>query len=127
MNPTPAKPRTVDEYLAAQPDAARKFVSDLRDLSRAAVPDAQETLKWGHPGYVHPNGTILFQFSAHHTHVGFTFTPSTRERFDDSLADFQTDKGTVNLPYDEPIPNDLLKSMIASRVEEYEVDGVNWM
>lgn len=44
--------RTVDEFLAAQPDERRALVEALRALVREANPAAQEHIKWNSPSYV---------------------------------------------------------------------------
>ena len=121
------RPRTVDEYIEGFAGPARETLEQLRALAHEAVPQASEAIKWGYPAWVHPSGTILFMVSGHARHAGVAFTPSTREAFDADLADFATGKGTVKLPYDQPVPNDLLRRMIAFRVREHEADGVLWM
>lgn len=121
------RPKTIDEYLAALPADARQHLTKIRKLSREAAPDADEQIKWGYPAYVHSDGVILFMFSGHKDHAGMAFTPSTREAFDADLAEYETGKGTVMLPYGDPIPRDLLRRMIKHRIREHEVDGVKWM
>ncbi|MEV4647392.1 DUF1801 domain-containing protein [Saccharopolyspora sp. NPDC049357] len=122
-----AKPTTIDEYLDAFPEAERALLEQLRRLADEAVPDATEAIKWGNPAWVHPSGTILFVISGHAKHVNFAFTPSTKEAFEADLAKFDTGKGTVKLRYDQPLPEDLLRRMIAHRLREHEQDGVLWM
>ncbi|WP_326567823.1 DUF1801 domain-containing protein [Amycolatopsis rhabdoformis] len=121
------KATTLDEYLAEFAGPARELLDQLHALAREAVPEADVAIKWGHPAWVHPAGTILFVISGHAKHVNFTFTPSTREAFDPELTTVETGKGTVKLPYGTPVPTDLLHRMIAYRVREFEHDGVRWM
>jgi len=119
------KPVTVDEYIESFPDLARERLGELRDLSRAHAPEATETLKWGAPAY--SVETILFVFVGFTKHANFVFTPSTREAFAGELAGFRTGKGSVQLPYAEPVPTELLARMIEYRVKEFEADGIRWM
>lgn len=121
------KPQTTDAYIEGFVGPARELLEQLRALVRETVPDANEAIKWGTPAWVHPSGTILFVISGHAKHANFAFTPSTREAFDADLSDVATGKGTVKLPYDGPVPTDLLRRMIAYRVREHEDDGVLWM
>lgn len=120
------RPTTVDEYLATFAEPGRARLAELRALAREAVPAATETLKWGNPAWLHPDGVILFVLSGHARHANLVFTPSTREAFADRLAAFDTGKGSVKLPYADPVPAELLSAMIAHRVHEHEVDGVGW-
>ena len=120
-----SRPVTVDEYIESFPDLARERLGELRGLSRSLVPEATETLKWGAPAYaVEP---ILFTFVGYPKHANFVFTPSTREAFDRELSGFRTGKGSVQLPYADPVPTELLGKMIEHRVREFEVDGIRWM
>jgi uncharacterized protein YdhG (YjbR/CyaY superfamily) len=122
-----ARPQTVDEYIDGFTGPGRELLEQLRALAHEAVPGASEAIKWGYPAWVHPSGTILFMVSGHARHASVAFTPSTREGFDAQLAGFATGKGTVKLPYGQPVPGDLLRRMIAFRVREHEDDGVLWM
>lgn len=122
-----AKPQTIDEYIEGFAGPGREVLEQVRALALDAVPAASEAIKWGHPAWVHPSGTILFMVTGHAKHANVVFTPSTREAFDADLADFATGKGSVKLPYGRPVPGELLRRMIAFRVREHEDDGVLWM
>jgi uncharacterized protein YdhG (YjbR/CyaY superfamily) len=121
------RPETTDQYLEGFTGQGRELLEQLRTLANEAAPQAQEAIKWGCPAWVHQSGTILFMVSGHAKHANVTFTPSTREAFDADLADFATGKGSVKLPYGQPVPGDLLRRMIAFRVREHEDAGVLWM
>ena len=122
-----AKAVTVDEYMTLAPEAGRRLLERLRALCREAAPRATEQIKWGHPAYVHPDGVILFMFSAHREHASFAFTPTTRAAFAADLVGYRIGKGTVALPYDARPPLLILRRMIEFRIREYERDGVKWM
>jgi len=121
------RPHTIDECLEGFTGKGRELLERLRVLAHEAVPDAREAIKWGYLAWVHSSGTILFMVSGHAKHANVAFTPSTREAFDADLAGFATGKGSVKLPYGQPLPDDLLRRMIAFRVREHEDDGVLWM
>lgn len=72
-------------------------------------------------------GTILFVFSGHQKHANFVSTPSTLAAFRDQLTGYKTGKGSVKLPFGDPVPAAVLGRMIAYRIREYEKDGVKWM
>jgi uncharacterized protein YdhG (YjbR/CyaY superfamily) len=122
-----ARPQSIDDYLEGFTGQARALMEQLRALAHEAAPKATEAIKWGYPAWVHPSGTILFMVGGHAKHANITFTPSTREAFDADLADFSAGKGSIKLPYGRPVPDDLLRRMIAFRVREHEDDGVPWM
>ncbi|WP_141014799.1 iron chaperone [Nocardioides sambongensis] len=126
-----SRPTTVEEYLHQLADTvseqARDRVSELRALALDAVPQATEAIKWGAPAFLHPDGVILVMLSGHKAHAAMAFTPSTKQAFDAELADISTGRSTVRIPYDDPVPADLLTRMIVFRLEEHEVEDVGWM
>jgi uncharacterized protein YdhG (YjbR/CyaY superfamily) len=121
------KARNVEEYFSSVPIAGKALLAELREVAKTCAPSASEELRWGYPAYLHPSGVILFMLSAHKAHASAAFTPSTRDAFAEQLTGFETGKGTVKLPYDQPPPTALLKAMIEHRVIEFERDGMKWM
>lgn len=119
-----AKIETVDEYIESFPADVQPRLRELRDISRTHAPDATEGLKWGTPAY--SLEVILFVFAGYKHHANVVFTPSTRAAFDHKLTDFTTGKGSVQLPYSQPVPTELLGDLIAYRIHEYTEDGVKW-
>ena len=126
-NAVMTKPTTVEQYCAEFSGEIAALVEELCRVSRDAAPEATEAIKWGHPAFLHPKGTILFVFSAHKKHANFVFTPSTREAFAEELEGFTTGKGRIQLLYGQPVPAELLQRMIRFRIAEFERDGVKWM
>ena len=127
MTPAASRPTTIDEHLASLEDPARSRLAELRALVREELPAASEAIKWGNPAFLHPRGTILLVISTHKAHANFTVTPSAKEAFAAELEGLESGKGSVKLPYDRPIPEDLLRRMARHRLAEFEQDGVNWM
>ena len=127
MTPAASRPTTIDEHLASLQDPARSRLAELRALVREELPEATEAIKWGNPAFLHPHGTILLVISTHTAHANFTVTPSAKEAFAAELEGIESGKGSVKLPYDRPIPEDLLRRMTRHRLAEFEQDGVNWM
>lgn len=117
--------RNVGVSYAAAVWQLTQLLEQLRALAHEAVPRRARRSS----GVI--RGTILFRVSGHAGHAGVAFTPSTREGFDADLAGLATGKGTVKLPYGQPVPGDLLRRMITFRVRvrvrEHEDDGVPWM
>ena len=127
MTSAASRPTTIDEHLASLEDPARSRLAELRALVREELPAASEAIKWGNPAFLHPRGTILLVISTHKAHANFTVTPSAKEAFAAELEGIESGKGSVKLPYDRPIPEDLLRRMARHRLAEFEQDGVNWM
>ena len=121
---SPTKPTTVAEYIASAPEAARPKLSELRLLLRSVAPEATETLKWGQP--VFEQGTILFAYAAHKAHMTFVPTGPALEPFAGELKGFKRAKDSFQLPYDRPLPTDLIRRIAAYRLEDVTERGAKW-
>lgn len=119
------KPETVQEYLEALPTEARSRLDALRQLALAQAPGASEGLTWGQPAYSW-RGVILFTISGHRDHANIVFTPTTLQAHLGDLGGHTTGQGSIQLPYDLPIPTELLARMIEYRIRELHDDGVKW-
>ena len=109
-------PETIDEYIAAFPRDVQKTLQRIRSIIKKAAPDAEEMIKYRMPTFVlHGN---LVHFAAFAGHIGFYPTPSAIEAFSDELKGFESAKGSVQFPLDEPVPLALIRKMVAFRVKE---------
>ena len=68
----PKKDARVDAYIAKAAPFARPILTKLRAAVHAAVPDAEESLKWSMPSFG-TNGRILCQMAAFKEHAVFGF------------------------------------------------------
>ena len=118
------KPTTIDEYIAAAPEEHRGKLAELRAILREVAPDANEAIKWGSPVFEHDR--ILFSFKASKRHLAFMPTRTALEAFRKELGGFETGNDTVMLPWDQPLPKDLIQRMARFRVDEVAGGGL-WM
>ncbi len=100
------KPQTVDEYIAAQDEAVRPRLQELRAILRAALPDAEERISWSMPTYW--KGRNLIHFAASKKHLGLYPGGEATAVFAEELAGFDVSKGTIRLPYDQDLPAELI-------------------
>jgi len=104
------KPKDVDEYIASfAPDIQQKL-SALRSAIKAAAPDAQEVISYGMPAYKQ-NGMLVY-YAAHTRHIGLYPMSACIAHFEKELVDFTCSKGTVQLPFDRPMPLELITRMV---------------
>jgi uncharacterized protein YdhG (YjbR/CyaY superfamily) len=120
-----AKPTTVDQYIAAVPKEGRKHAREMRAILKKAAPKAKEALKWGQPAYEAER--ILFAFAAFKSHLNFNPTPSVIQQFAKELAPYKTGKGSIQFPYDEPLPKGLIRKLAGLRVKELREKDARWM
>ena len=107
---------TIDEYIAAFPPGVQTILKEIRAVIQSAAPDAVEKISYGTPTFtLHGN---LVHFAAYKKHIGFYPTPSGIEQFRADLSAYETSKGAIRFPLDEPIPYDLIARIVAFRVQE---------
>lgn len=116
MRNSSARFDTVDEYIAAFPEAVQRVLRELRQTIRAAAPQAEEKIAYGMPTFtLHGN---LIHFAAHKAHIGLYPTPSGVEAFQEALAGYKNAKGSVQFPLDQPLPLELIRRIVEFRVQE---------
>ena len=109
-------PKDIDEYIAKFPEDVREILENIRATIREAAPDAQERISYQMPTFALKGN--LVHFAAFKEHIGFYPTPSGIENFMNELSQYETSKGTVRFPLDQPIPYDLIHRIVIFRVEE---------
>ena len=107
---------TIDEYIAAAPAAGRPHLHRLRALLRAEAPKATEAIKWNMPFFIEPR--FLFSFSAHNKHLDFAPTAELLLRYADRLGEYKATKHMLQVRYDQPLPEALIRAMAKERVKE---------
>ncbi len=120
--PTKPKPTTIAEYIAAAPKEAQPKLREMLKIIRSAAPDAKESLKWSMPAFSYKR--ILVCFAAHKEHVGF-YTAAINA-FPGDLSKYKTGAGSIQFPYDKPLPTALIKKITAFRVKESLEQDKHW-
>ncbi len=111
------KIKTVDEYIKSFPMEVRMILEKMRRTIREAAPQAEETISYHMPAYK-LNGKNLVFFAAFKNHIGFYPIPSGIEAFKEELSSYKQGKGSVQFPFDEPIPYDLVRKIVIYRMKE---------
>ncbi len=97
----------------------------MHALLKRVAPEATEAIKWGNP--VFEEGRILFAFSAHKEHINFAPTPAALAAFKRKLAKHKTGKSTLQIPYDKPLPEDLVCKLAEYRIKDVRDNDARWM
>lgn len=103
------RPTTIAEYIDAAPSAGQPHLHQIYAILKSVAPKAEEAIKWGNPFFVEPR--FLFAFSAHKTHVGFAPMQSALDHFRDGLDAKLTTKHTLKIPYDQPVPEAIVRKI----------------
>jgi uncharacterized protein YdhG (YjbR/CyaY superfamily) len=112
----PDQPTVIDEYLAGVPEAQRAALEHVRAVIRSAAPEAEETIGYSVPAFRFEERWVG-GFSASKAHLSyFPFSGSTAGQFAEELEGFETTKGSIHFQPDHPLPDDLIRRMVESRV-----------
>jgi len=109
------KPTTIDEYIAGFPADIQAILQNVRDVIRAAIPDAQECISYGMPAF--RRRRVLVYFAANRRHLGFYPTGAGITAFAGEIAAYESSKGAVRFPYDRPLPLDLIARIARQRYD----------
>ena len=110
--------KSVTEYIAAEPAAARGVLKRVRSIIRKAMPAADEVISYQIPAYK-LNGRAVLYFAGWAQH--YSIYPSTDplvEAFKEELAPYEISKGTIRFPLSEPVPAKLIEGIAKFRVRE---------
>jgi uncharacterized protein YdhG (YjbR/CyaY superfamily) len=104
----PGAPKSVDEYLAAQPEAMRAKLEQVRAAIQKAVPDAVEGIGYRMPGYkLHGKPMLYFAGFKEHYSV-FAASGTFFAALESELKGYELRKGTVHFPLTKPVPVKLI-------------------
>ena len=110
--------KSVDEYIASQPDSVQGVLERVRSTIRKAVPEAEEVISYKIPTYKLPGGPVLY-FAGWKQH--FSLYPATAnvvEAFRDEIAPFVVSKGTIRFSLSQPVPVKLIGRIAKFRAKE---------
>jgi uncharacterized protein YdhG (YjbR/CyaY superfamily) len=113
---TMKKSAEVDAYIAAAPRVAQPLLRRLRAIIKENAPNAEERISYRMP-YYHLNGRLVY-FAVHSRHVGLYALGQTHEA--EGLQKYVAAKGTLQFPFDEPLPEARIAALIRKRVRENE-------
>ena len=107
----------VDVYLAGLEEPKRSTLEALRRSIRAVVPDADEGISYGMPAF-RVGGKVVAGFAAFKNHLAYL--PHSGEvlaGLGDRLTGYECTKGSLHFPVDEPLPDDLVRSLVDAKLE----------
>lgn len=117
MKPLETTRRTIDTYIAGFPHNVREILEKARLTIQKAAPGAKETISYQIPTFT-LEGSHLIYFAGYKNHIGLYPAPRGSEKFKKELSAYKGGKGTVQFPFDKPIPFDLIRRIVKFRIKE---------
>src|ERR1700730_6368125 len=110
--------KSVDEYIAAQPEGAQSVLKRVRSAIRKSLPGAEETISYKMPTYKLRGEPVLY-FAGWKQH--YSLYPASDHliaAFKADLAPYQIDKATIRFPLSVPVPVKLIARIAKFRAKE---------
>ena len=107
----------VDQYIEQFPKDVQEQLIKIRKLIKDNAPEAEESFAYGMPAYkIHKKPLVYF--AAFKRHIGFYATPSGHHEFRTELSKYRQGKGSVQFPFNQPIPYELIEKIVKFRLQE---------
>ena len=104
-------PQSIEEYIAQQPEHTQLYLRQINEVIQSALPDAVQKISWSMPTYWKKRN--LIQFAASKKHIGLYPGPAAVDAFANRLQGYKTSKGTIQFPYDKPLPLEIIREIVA--------------
>ena len=108
----------IDDYLSQLEEPKRSTLSAVRASIRAAVPEAEEGISYGMPAFK-LRGKTVAGFAAFRHHLSYLpHSGSVLAELDQELAGYTQTKGSLHFPVDTPLPDELVRRLVAVRLRQ---------
>jgi len=108
---TTQKFSTIDEYHAAFPADVQERLQLFRKTIKKVIPEAEEVISYNMPAFK-LNGTRIVYYSAYKNHISLYPAPSGKEWEKDFAPCNTSGKGTIQFPFNKPIPVELIGKIV---------------
>jgi uncharacterized protein YdhG (YjbR/CyaY superfamily) len=110
------KPVDIEAYINSFPADVQQKLRAVNDAVKAAAPEAEQTISYGMPLYKF-NGRLVY-FAAHTHHIGFYPMKTGVAAFENELSVYKGAEGSVQFPFDKPMPVELIGKIVQFRIAE---------
>ena len=108
--------KAVNKYIADLPEPARSTLKKVRAMIRAASPaEATEGFSYGIPAFKYKGPFFCYAAFSNHCSL-FPMSGRVIEQFKSDLQRFETSKGTIRFPVDQPPSASLVKKLVKARL-----------
>ena len=108
----------VNEYIAKFDEPRSTTLSQLRETILRVMPEAEQCISYGMPAF-RMHGKVVAAFAAFKNHLSYLpHSGSVFPELHDELAGYTTSSGALRFPVDSPLPEELVRKLIAVRLRQ---------
>lgn len=112
-------PNSLSEYYKSISDNQIQELNRVKNAALSVVPESIEVLSYGVPTLDY-QGKHLLHYAAFKNHFSLFPGPSTITQVQDRLSEYKVAKGTIQYSAEKPIPEELIKTIVAIRKAEID-------
>jgi len=110
--------KSVDEYIALQPEAAQGLLKRVRSTIRKALPGVEEGISYKIPTYKLQGEPVIY-FAGWKQHYSlYPASGNLIAAFKDDLAPYEINKATIRFPLAGTVPVKLIERITKYRAKE---------
>jgi uncharacterized protein YdhG (YjbR/CyaY superfamily) len=119
MEPKNSTPQNINDYISRFPPSIQEHLEKIRQVIKKAVPEAKEVISYQMPAFRYAGYMLIF-FAAHDKHIGLYPVSIDNPSFLPEITRYTSGKATLQFPYDQPMPYDLIKKIVQFKALENE-------
>jgi len=117
-------PKTIDEYIAMQPEAFRPTLHQLRSIIRSLAPNATESISYQVPCFKHHYMLVGIGVNKNFSSL-YTMSPPLVKKMKDDLKGVKLSGATIHFSPGVPLPVALIEKIVRARIQENEVKAMS--
>lgn len=110
----------VDTYFKEIEGPQKQALMNVRELIKKEVPEVTEGIGYGMPVFK-LNGKYVVGIAAFKNHMSLFPGSEPVAEFKDQLGDHFQSKGTIQFTVEDPLPDEMIKKIVAACVERARV------
>jgi len=112
--------KSIDQYHQAFTGESLAHMQTIRKIIHEVVPGVEESISYQIPCFKYNGYLIYYCAFPKHISLSHPYSDAFWEHFKADLAGYKTSKSVIQIPTDKPLPEALIKRIIAFRKRENE-------
>lgn len=112
--------QNIDEYHQAFSGEALVRMQLIRKIIHEVVPEVEEVISYQLPCFKYKGYLVYYAAFPNHLSLSNPFSEAFLQHFKLDLQNYKTSKAVIQFPLNQPLPEGLIKQMVAFRKRENE-------